>query len=88
MAKAPVLQACRHLRSMLTASEDSLALKRQGPKVVCQLLLCGLQIPLIALTNWLKKRYTSHNLGNWIFWITFSVLGQPLCMLLYACVNI
>eukprot|EP00891_Asterochloris_glomerata_P004592 jgi/Astpho2/4592/Aster-x0205 len=46
------------------------------------------QIPLIALTNWLKKRYTSHNLGNWIFWITFSVLGQPLCMLLYACVNI
>ena len=72
---------------MLTASEESLALERQGAARLSHQLLCGLQIPLIALTNWLKKRYTSHNLGNWIFWITFSVLGQPLCMLLYACVN-
>ncbi|KAG0298166.1 hypothetical protein BGZ98_000301, partial [Dissophora globulifera] len=42
------------------------------------------QIPLIALTeplgNW---RGRGSGLGNMIFWVSFTILGQPACALLY-----
>ncbi|KAF9907162.1 hypothetical protein BX616_000508 [Lobosporangium transversale] len=42
------------------------------------------QIPLIILTNPLEKwRGTGTGLGNMIFWVSFTILGQPACALLY-----
>ncbi|KAF9098980.1 hypothetical protein BGX23_004515 [Mortierella sp. AD031] len=42
------------------------------------------QIPLIALTAPLEKwRGTGSGLGNMIFWVSFTILGQPACALLY-----
>ncbi|KAI1314670.1 hypothetical protein EDD11_001882 [Mortierella claussenii] len=42
------------------------------------------QIPLIALTNPLEKwRGAGTGLGNMIFWVSFTILGQPACALLY-----
>ncbi|KAG0265401.1 hypothetical protein BG011_004786 [Mortierella polycephala] len=43
-----------------------------------------LQIPLIALTKPLEKwRGAGSGLGNMIFWLSFTILGQPACALLY-----
>ncbi|KAF9360435.1 hypothetical protein BGX26_009422 [Mortierella sp. AD094] len=42
------------------------------------------QIPLIALTKPLEKwRGRGTGLGNMIFWVSFTILGQPACALLY-----
>ncbi|KAF8979044.1 hypothetical protein BGZ46_005871 [Entomortierella lignicola] len=42
------------------------------------------QIPLIALTRPLEKwRGRGTGLGNMIFWVSFTILGQPACALLY-----
>ncbi|KAG0215656.1 hypothetical protein BGX28_008902 [Mortierella sp. GBA30] len=42
------------------------------------------QIPLIALTRPLEQwRGTGTGLGNMIFWVSFTILGQPACALLY-----
>ncbi|KAF9565986.1 hypothetical protein EC968_003955 [Mortierella alpina] len=42
------------------------------------------QIPLIALTRPLEKwRGAGTGLGNMIFWVSFTILGQPACALLY-----
>ncbi|KAG0245319.1 hypothetical protein BGX31_007517 [Mortierella sp. GBA43] len=42
------------------------------------------QIPLIAITRPLEKwRGTGTGLGNMIFWVSFTILGQPACALLY-----
>lgn len=41
------------------------------------------QVPLIALTEWLKKSLHSDRIGNAIFWISFCFLGQPLSIILY-----
>ncbi|KAI7826497.1 putative diacylglycerol O-acyltransferase [Gamsiella multidivaricata] len=42
------------------------------------------QIPLIALTRPLEKwRGTGTGLGNMVFWVSFTILGQPACALLY-----
>ncbi|KAF9112236.1 hypothetical protein BGX27_003745 [Mortierella sp. AM989] len=42
------------------------------------------QIPLIAVTRPLEKwRGTGTGLGNMIFWVSFTILGQPACALLY-----
>ena len=46
------------------------------------------QIPLILLTNYMTKFKTSNahgydTFGNLIFWISFTVVGQPACTLLY-----
>ncbi|KAG0326995.1 hypothetical protein BGZ99_008545 [Dissophora globulifera] len=42
------------------------------------------QIPLIALTRPLEKwRGTGTGLGNMIFWVSFTIVGQPACALLY-----
>lgn len=44
-----------------------------------------LQLPLIALTAPLEKMQspTGRMLGNWIFWISFTILGQPFAALMY-----
>lgn len=44
-----------------------------------------LQLPLIALTRPLQKMKTNTGrmIGNCIFWISFTILGQPLAALLY-----
>mmetsp|Transcript_33702 Transcript_33702/g.95355 ORF Transcript_33702/g.95355 Transcript_33702/m.95355 type:complete len:739 (+) Transcript_33702:91-2307(+) len=41
------------------------------------------QIPLIAVTNLLKRKLKSDIVGNIIFWISFCILGQPIAVLLY-----
>ncbi|KAI1319071.1 hypothetical protein EDD11_004960 [Mortierella claussenii] len=42
------------------------------------------QIPLIALTDPLGHwRGRGSGLGNMIFWVSFTILGQPACALLY-----
>lgn len=43
-----------------------------------------LQVPLIKITSILKRKYPeSKNLGNYIFWVVFCIVGQPACVLLY-----
>lgn len=46
------------------------------------------QIPLIILTDLLPKLpgfkgYSGKVAGNMIFWLTFTIFGQPLAVLLY-----
>lgn len=42
-----------------------------------------LQIPLVLVTNYLQKKYCNSMVGNMMFWCSFSILGQPMCLLLY-----
>ncbi|KAJ8599368.1 hypothetical protein CTAYLR_007027 [Chrysophaeum taylorii] len=43
------------------------------------------QMPLIALTNFLADKIPSKSrLGNVLFWISFCVIGQPLCIMIYT----
>ncbi|XP_057967735.1 diacylglycerol O-acyltransferase 1A [Malania oleifera] len=41
------------------------------------------QIPLVFVTNYLRNKFRSSMVGNMIFWLFFSILGQPMCVLLY-----
>ena len=50
------------------------------------------QIPLIIFTNWLaylkERKFPEYKealdtFGNMIFWISFTIVGQPACILLY-----
>ncbi|XP_062178916.1 diacylglycerol O-acyltransferase 1-2-like isoform X2 [Phragmites australis] len=41
------------------------------------------QIPLIFLTRYLQDKFKNIMVGNMIFWFFFSILGQPMCVLLY-----
>jgi diacylglycerol O-acyltransferase-1 len=41
------------------------------------------QIPLIWMTNLLASLKPNSSIGNYIFWVTFCILGQPACVLLY-----
>lgn len=41
------------------------------------------QVPLVSLTEMMRKRLKSDTLGNMIFWASFCVLGQPMCLILY-----
>jgi len=41
------------------------------------------QVPLIAITNLLKRKLKSDLIGNVIFWMSFCILGQPTAVLLY-----
>jgi diacylglycerol O-acyltransferase 1 len=43
-----------------------------------------MQIPLVATTKYLYRRYPGSSIGNVIFWITFCVVGQPMAVLLYT----
>jgi hypothetical protein len=41
-------------------------------------------VPLISLSEALKKRLKSDVWGNVTFWISFCILGQPVSLLMYA----
>jgi diacylglycerol O-acyltransferase-1 len=41
------------------------------------------QVPLITLTEALRRRLKSDALGNLIFWCSFCVFGQPVAVLAY-----
>ena len=41
------------------------------------------QLPLIAITNYIDKKTNGSQIGNAIFWISFCIVGQPLCIMLY-----
>ncbi|KAJ9688095.1 hypothetical protein PVL29_014041 [Vitis rotundifolia] len=41
------------------------------------------QVPLVLVTNYLQNKFRSSMVGNMIFWLFFSILGQPMCVLLY-----
>ena len=42
------------------------------------------QVPLISFTKWLDRKVTGGSqFGNVVFWVTFCILGQPLCIILY-----
>jgi len=41
------------------------------------------QIPLIWITNVIHRKIPESQIGNFIFWISFTVVGQPLCLMMY-----
>jgi len=41
------------------------------------------QLPLIKLTALIERRLKGSQLGNVFFWLSFVIVGQPLCVLLY-----
>ncbi|RDX87619.1 Diacylglycerol O-acyltransferase 1B [Mucuna pruriens] len=41
------------------------------------------QVPLVLITNYLQNKFRNSMVGNMIFWFIFSILGQPMCVLLY-----
>lgn len=41
------------------------------------------QVPLILLTELLRKRLKEDTVTNMIFWGSFCMCGQPLCLILY-----
>lgn len=43
---------------------------------------CATQVPLITVTELLRKRLKADTLGNMVFWTFFCVLGQPMCLVL------
>ena len=42
------------------------------------------QMPLIALTKRLDRRWPGSSIGNIIFWVSFCLVGQPMAILLYT----
>eukprot|EP00984_Skeletonema_dohrnii_P027981 scaffold17774_cov117-Skeletonema_dohrnii-CCMP3373.AAC.2 len=42
------------------------------------------QLPLIFITKMIDKRMPNSSVGNFIFWISFCFIGQPMAMLLYT----
>jgi diacylglycerol O-acyltransferase-1 len=43
-----------------------------------------MQIPLVAITKFLYRKYPGTSIGNMIFWLSFCVVGQPMAVLLYT----
>ncbi|KAL9325870.1 hypothetical protein ACSQ67_006515 [Phaseolus vulgaris] len=41
------------------------------------------QVPLVLITHYLQEKFRNSMVGNMIFWFIFSILGQPMCVLLY-----
>jgi len=41
------------------------------------------QLPLVWITGLIDERLKGSRIGNVIFWISFCIVGQPLCVLLY-----
>lgn len=41
-------------------------------------------MPLISLTEALRKRLKSDTYGNYAFWLTFCMIGQPVSLLMYV----
>ncbi|KAK4265641.1 hypothetical protein QN277_026666 [Acacia crassicarpa] len=42
-----------------------------------------IQPPLVWITNHLHQKSKNSRLGNMTFWFIFSIVGQPMCVLLY-----
>ena len=42
------------------------------------------QMPLVAVTKWMDKKFKGSSMGNIIFWLAFCVVGQPMGVLMYA----
>lgn len=42
-----------------------------------------MQVPLILLSKQYLKRFPGSSVGNYFFWITLCIFGQPMCVLLY-----
>lgn len=47
---------------------------------ICNWLM---QVPMVIVTEWLKRKIKKPFVGNVIFWISFCIIGQPLCMIMY-----
>ena len=45
-------------------------------------LLMFRQVPLIIMTELLRKKLKMDTFGNMVFWASFCVLGQPMCLVL------
>jgi diacylglycerol O-acyltransferase-1 len=43
-----------------------------------------MQIPLVAFTKYLYRKFPGGSFGNVLFWMTFCVIGQPMAILLYT----
>lgn len=43
-----------------------------------------MQMPLVAITKFLDRKYPGSSFGNIIFWVSFCVVGQPMAVLLYT----
>lgn len=41
------------------------------------------QVPLVFITEFLKQKAKSDQVGNFIFWISFCIIGQPMAFLMY-----
>nr|AZM65204.1 diacylglycerol acyltransferase 5 [Vitellaria paradoxa] len=41
------------------------------------------QVPLVMITSYLQNKFRNSMVGNTMFWCFFSILGQPMCVLLY-----
>ncbi|KAF1887533.1 hypothetical protein Lal_00040587 [Lupinus albus] len=41
------------------------------------------QVPVVLITNYVQNKFQNTMVGNMIFWFTFCILGQPVCVLLY-----
>ena len=41
------------------------------------------QVPLIAVTTYIDRKLRGSQVGNFVFWISFCIVGQPLCIILY-----
>lgn len=42
-----------------------------------------LQIPLISFTGWILRKFPASSFGNYFFWLSFCLIGQPMGMCLY-----
>jgi len=42
------------------------------------------QVPLVTLSSYLEKRNPGGSLGNYLFWISFCIVGQPMAIALYT----
>lgn len=38
---------------------------------------------MVLFTDWVKRFFNKPIVGNVIFWITFCIIGQPLCIMMY-----
>ncbi len=45
--------------------------------------LHDVQVPMVYLTEWMRRKSQSPYVGNLVFWLSFCVIGQPLAVMLY-----
>ena len=77
-----------HLRCCPSPIPTSLTISGQeaGGQPQTQTLnpcLADWQVPLMAITEQLKRRFHNDRVGNVVFWVSFCFLGQPLSLILY-----